>query len=49
MTTKTKVKKNPPMEEIVPKFRDPSELTPEQLTDPDYSLKELMKQNGQPN
>ena len=29
-----------------PKFRDPSELTEEQLTDPDYRLKQLGKLNG---
>lgn len=29
-----------------PKFRDPSELSPEQLTDPDYALKELEKLSG---
>ena len=28
-----------------PKFRRPSELTTEQLTDPDYSLKQLAKLN----
>ena len=28
-----------------PKFRDPSELSPEQLTDPDYRLKQLEKLN----
>ena len=27
------------------KFRDPSELSPEQLTDPDYRLKQLEKIN----
>ena len=26
-------------------FRDPSELSPEQLTDPDYRLKQLEKLN----
>jgi len=31
---------------IEPKFRDPSELSLEQLTDPDYSLKQLEKLNG---
>lgn len=29
-----------------PKFRDPSTLTAEQLTDPDYRLKQVMKENG---
>jgi len=33
-------------EVIEPKFRDPSELSPEQLTDPDYALKQLEKLNG---
>lgn len=29
-----------------PKFIDPSELTEEQLTDPDYSLKQIAKLAG---
>ena len=29
-----------------PKFRDPNELSHEQLTDPDYALKQLTKQSG---
>lgn len=29
-----------------PKFRDVSELTEEQLTDPDYRLKQLAKEAG---
>ena len=29
-----------------PKFRNPRELSPEQLTDPDYALKQLEKLNG---
>lgn len=33
-------------EVIEPKFRDPSELSREQLTDPDYALKQLEKING---
>jgi len=32
-------------ERTKPKFRDPSELSPEQLTDPDYRLKQLEKLN----
>jgi len=32
-------------ERAKPKFRDPSELSPEQLTDPDYRLKQLEKLN----
>jgi len=32
-------------EVIEPKFRDPSQLSPEQLTDPDYALKQLEKLN----
>lgn len=32
--------------EIEPKFRDPSTLSTEQLTDPDYALKQLEKLNG---
>lgn len=31
-----------------PKFRDPSELTEEQLTDPDYRLKQLAREAGIP-
>ncbi|MBA7636886.1 hypothetical protein ES703_44514 [subsurface metagenome] len=31
---------------LKPKFRDPSTLSAEQLTDPDYSLKQLEKLNG---
>lgn len=34
------------VEAIMPKFRDPSEMSPEQLTDPDYALKQLEKLNG---
>ncbi len=29
-----------------PKFRDPNELSYEQLTDPDYALKQLTKRSG---
>ena len=29
-----------------PKFRDPNELSHEQLTDPDYALKQLVKRSG---
>lgn len=32
-------------EVIEPKFRDPIELSNEQLTDPDYALKQLEKLN----
>ena len=32
--------------ESKPRFRDPSGLTEEQLTDPDYRLKQLEKLNG---
>ena len=31
---------------IEPKFRDPSELPPEALTDPDLRIKQLEKING---
>lgn len=31
---------------IEPRFRDPNELSSEQLTDPDYALKQLEKLNG---
>jgi len=30
---------------IKPRFRDPNELSREQLTDPDYALKQLEKLN----
>ncbi len=30
---------------VEPKFRDPNELSLEQLTDPDYALKQLEKIN----
>jgi len=29
-----------------PKFRDPKELSHDQLTDPDYALKQLAKRSG---
>ena len=29
-----------------PKFRDPKTMTVEELTDPDYALKQLMRMNG---
>ena len=31
---------------IKPKFRNPSEMPPEALTDPDYAIKQLEKFNG---
>lgn len=31
---------------IEPKFRNPSELPPEALTDPDFHIKQLEKLNG---
>lgn len=31
---------------IEPKFRNPGELPPEALTDPDYAIKQLEKRNG---
>jgi hypothetical protein len=37
--------KNDISEIIKPKFRDSTELSPEQLTDPDYRLKQLEKLN----
>ncbi len=42
---KTTVFKNDISETIKPKFRDSTELSPEQLTDPDYRLKQLEKLN----
>lgn len=40
-----KLKKND-LKAISPKFRDPKRLSREQLTDPDYALKQLEKLNG---
>ena len=42
---KTTVFKTGISETIKPKFRDSAELSPEQLTDPDYRLKQLEKLN----
>ena len=42
---KTTEFKNDISEIITPKFRDSTELSPEQLTDPDYRLKQLEKLN----
>ena len=44
MTVATKEKTKTP-EKIKPKFRNPDDMTEEELTDPDYRLKQLMKQN----
>ena len=44
METGTKPREKSIIEE--PKFIDSEKLTTEQLTDPDYRLKQLMKQNG---
>jgi len=41
---KEKVRKN--YLDIEPKFRDPETMTEEELTDPDYALKQLGKLNG---
>jgi len=38
--------KNDVSERTEPKFRNPKELSPEQLTDPGYALKQLEKLNG---
>jgi len=38
--------KNDVSERTEPKFRNPRELSSEQLTDPDYALKQLEKLNG---
>ena len=48
MRDKTMVKDfgNGVLEVIKPKFRDRNQLSPEQLTDPDYALKQLEKLNG---
>jgi len=34
------------IEKTKPKFRDPKDLTLEQMTDPDYALKQLERMNG---
>jgi hypothetical protein len=39
------IKKSAP-EVLNPRFRDPGKLSSEQLSDPDYALKLLEKQNG---
>lgn len=39
------VKEKELMQATTPKFRDESELTEEQLTDPDFRLKQLVKLN----
>lgn len=31
---------------VKPKFRDPATMTYEQLTDPDYHIKQLVKRSG---
>ena len=33
-------------EKIEPKFRNPKDMTEEELTDPDYALKQLEKLSG---
>lgn len=38
--------KNDFSETTEPKFKNPEELSPEQLTNPDYALKQLEKLNG---
>ena len=45
MVTETKERVRENYLDIEPKFRDPSELSHEQLTDPDYALKQLEKLN----
>ena len=34
------------LQTITPKFKDPTELSLEQLTDPDYAIKQLEQLNG---
>lgn len=41
-----KVQKRNFAKTLKPRFRDSSELSTEQLTDPDYALKQLEKLNG---
>jgi len=43
MVIETAVKEE---KKVQPKFRDPSELTDEQLTDPDYSKKKIARDFG---
>jgi len=38
--------KNKVPKTIEPKFKDPAELSLEQLTDPDYAIKQLEQLNG---
>lgn len=40
------VKERIKVEPIKPKFRDPATMTEEELTDPDYRLKQLAKKAG---
>ena len=42
----TAVKEKKTVMPMVPKFRDPATMTHEQLTDPDYALKQLAKLSG---
>lgn len=46
MGTQTRQKKEADVSPTDPKFRNPEEMTIEELTDPDYRLKQLMKENG---
>jgi hypothetical protein len=47
MEDNTMVKvRNDDLKATEPKFRDPNQLSTEQLTDPDYALKQLEKLNG---
>lgn len=41
-----KVKPEPKEKLEKPKFRNPDEMTEEELTDPDYALKQLVKLSG---
>ena len=45
MATKEK-KKEKNYLDIEPRFRNPATMTAEELTDPDYALKQLEKLNG---
>ena len=46
MTTEIERKRKANVISLEPKFRNPDEMTVEELTDPDYRLKQLMKDNG---
>lgn len=46
MVTEIEQKKRTNVILFEPKFRNPEEMTTEELTDPDYRLRQPMKDNG---